>query len=421
MRFHAPAAMAALTVCGAAGCQQGQASRTTHATVRDSAGIEIVEHPAGFEESLPRWSVTELASELGSGEGPGHELTQVRGATRLPDGRIVVADGGSSELRFFDSTGKHLASSGRKGDGPGEFQGIGTVQRIGADTLGVLDVQLNRYSLLTNSGTFVRSVSVRRRSEQGYLGVSGPLSDGRLFGTLHPMMEMPKETSGPVRRDPFAVGIIGADGTGFDTLIVVPGYESFPAIGREGGHEFPTWHSLNFGRTSVLVTDGALIYIGTNEPAGIGVYQPDGRLIRLVRSLTPPDPVTEAHRQQRRNETLAGFERSRVSEAIKAEWKKNIEDARYAEVFPDYERLLIGTDGTLWQERPRRTADEGRRYVVYDASGTAIATVTCPERFRPYEVGPDEIIGMWRDADEVHHVRVYRLPRRAPRVTGRSG
>jgi hypothetical protein len=255
-------------------------------------------------------------------------------------------------------------------------------------------------------------------AERSYVGVVASLSDGRLLGAQNRFSDM-RETSGPVRRDPFAVGVIAADGTGFDTLVVAPGSDVFPAVGREGGRSFPTVHSLNFGRTLVLATDGTRIYVGTNEPAGIRVYQPNGRMIRLIRSLSPPEPVTEEHRQQRRRETLAGFERSRASEQIKAEWRQNQEGAKYAAVFPDYERLLVGTDGTLWQERARRAADEGRRYIVYDSTGKAIAAVQCPDRFRPYEVGPTEIIGLWRDSDEVHHVRVYKVTRSQQPIANR--
>jgi len=47
--------------------------------------------------------------------------------------------------------------------------------------------------------------------------------------------------------------------------------------------------------------------------------------------------------------------------------------------------------------------------VVFDSTGHAIAKVQCPARMRPYVVGPDVIIGMWRDEDDVQHVRVYRI------------
>jgi hypothetical protein len=45
-------------------------------------------------------------------------------------------------------------------------------------------------------------------------------------------------------------------------------------------------------------------------------------------------------------------------------------------------------------QRPRRYEDERRRFVVFDSGGRAIATVRCPDRMRPYQVGPTEVIGL---------------------------
>lgn len=395
----------ALAACTGA----GEKPPTGSVVVRDSAGIQIVEHPAGYETTLPTWTVESSPQvDIGAGNGPGHDLDLVWGAVRLSDGRIVVLNSGTSELRFYDSTGKYLSASGRKGNGPGEFVFPALVDRMAGDTLVVLDGQLGRWSLLAPSGRFVRSTTVIRRSERSYVIGSARLSDGRWVAWEYPMREY-RETSGPVRRDSFVLVVIGADGTGLDSLVVLPGAEMYPAVGYEGGHEFPTIKSLEFGRETVTVTDGERIFVGSNEPMGIRVFDPSGRLLRAIRSATPPEPVTEEHRKRRAEENVAHLSRQRASEQIKAEWIKNAENARYAKVFPQYERLLVGTDGSLWLERPRRYEDEGRRYVVYDSAGRAIATVNCPERVRPYVVGPDRIIGLWRDPDQVHHVRAYRV------------
>ncbi|HJR34924.1 MAG TPA: 6-bladed beta-propeller, partial [Gemmatimonadales bacterium] len=377
--------------------------------VRDSLGIRIVEHPAGYEDGLPVWDARgEPVVDIGGGDEGGQDLHLVRGAVRLGDRRIVVANGGSGELRVFDSTGRYLRAIGKQGQGPGEFASLGTVSRIPGDTLVALDFQLRRFSLFAPSGDFVSSTSSMVRSEHGRVAASMRLLDGRLVGTEGSFGDM-KETSGPVRRVPMAVVVLQTGAEGFDTIAVVPGPEVYPALGREAGQEFPTVKGLEFGREAVIATDGRQIFVGSNEPVGIRVYQADGRLVRIIRSATPAEPVTEAHRAQRIRESLARLERQRAPEQLKAQWRKNQEDHRFAETFPFYERLLIGTDGSLWVELARRTEDEGRRYVVYDTSGTAIATVRCPDRVRPYEVGPIEILGLWRDPEEVNHVRAYKV------------
>lgn len=364
--------------------------------------------PANGYDQLPVWSATELTLEIGGSGEPGHDLDRVRGALRLGDGRIVVAEGGSNELRFFDGSAKFLFSAGRRGNGPGEFASLSAIQRLAGDTIAALDTQLRRFSWFAPSGEFVRTVTSEARAERSYTSAIAILNDGRILGEQHAMEEY-RETDGPVRRAPFAYGVMGADGVRFDTVAVAPGPEMYPGVGSEGGQTFPSLFGLQFGRESVVATDGNRIFVGTNEPGGVGVYRTDGTRMGTIRIITSPEPVTEVHRNQRIKETFARFDQARVSDQVKAEWRKNAEKARFAEVFPDYERLLVGTDGTLWQEQPRRFEDEGRRFVVYDSTGAAVARVNCPDRFRPWQVGPAEIVGVWRDPDEVPRVRVYKV------------
>jgi len=374
-------------------------------TVRDSAGVEIVEHPAGFEEALPSWVVDSVPLvDLGGREEPGHDLHQIGGAASLGGGRIVVANRGSSELRYFDSSGKYLFAAGRPGEGPGEFRYLGAMQLLAGDTLFVLDYQVRRGSLFSPAGEFLRSFQFVRSEE----GTS--VSEFALLRTGHRLAEHQRltgmsETSGPTRRDSFALVVLDLGTIGMDTIVVVPGSEVYPVAVRVGGSEFPALHGVEFGRSSAIGTDGVRVLVGTNESNEVRIYRERGELARIIRSATPAEPVTEEHRNQRRRENEARMAQQRTSEQV------SDANPRSAATFPYYERILPGGEGTLWIELPRRYNDEGRRFVVFDSTGRAIARVQCPERMRPYEVGPDRIIGLWRDPDDVQHVRVYRVER----------
>ncbi len=48
-------------------------------------------------------------------------LYRVQDAVMLSDGRVVVAETSSSELKVFDSTGTRVGTWGGRGEGPGEF------------------------------------------------------------------------------------------------------------------------------------------------------------------------------------------------------------------------------------------------------------------------------------------------------------
>ena len=93
----------ALALFGAAACQPDRQYRSAPATsTRDSAGIRIVENakpPAGSRV----WQVaSEPAVSIGEQEGEDpYMLHQVWDATKLSDGRIVVANSGDGQLRVL--------------------------------------------------------------------------------------------------------------------------------------------------------------------------------------------------------------------------------------------------------------------------------------------------------------------------------
>ncbi len=97
--------------------------------VRDSAGVRIVESVAPQWTPETAWRLSqEPVTHIGGMEGdPNQELFRVRGAIRLTNGNIVVANAGTSELRFFRADGSYLRSAGGDGDGPGEFRVVSWV------------------------------------------------------------------------------------------------------------------------------------------------------------------------------------------------------------------------------------------------------------------------------------------------------
>ena len=114
---------------------------------------------AGEGAASSLWSLSPApVVEIGVVEGEtGYQLHQVRGASRLGDGRIVVLDGGSQELRFFSAEGRLLSVSGGRGDGPGEFRFPWHLWRGVGDTLRVLDAGHDRFSFFAPDGSFLRT------------------------------------------------------------------------------------------------------------------------------------------------------------------------------------------------------------------------------------------------------------------------
>ena len=122
----------ATVACGDPGnrVSPGGDSTALEPAVRDSADVRIIENPRPPSGSRLGWRVgAEPAVSIGQleGEDP-YLLDRVRGALVMPDGRIVVANGGSNELRVFDEPGRHVATWGGRGEGPREFTSLSQLQ-----------------------------------------------------------------------------------------------------------------------------------------------------------------------------------------------------------------------------------------------------------------------------------------------------
>ncbi|MGD8727344.1 MAG: hypothetical protein PVH40_06845, partial [Gemmatimonadales bacterium] len=152
-----------------------------------TALLVAVARPAGGQV----WHLSaEPSLEIGTVEGdPRYELFRVAGIAELADGRIAVANGGSSEIRFYDEHGVFVHTTGRTGEGPREFRYIAWLVRLEGDTLMVHDWQNQRITLLDGRGAFVRAYSLQAFASAGIEPtVVGPFADRSLLVKLRPAL-----------------------------------------------------------------------------------------------------------------------------------------------------------------------------------------------------------------------------------------
>ena len=97
-----------------------------------------------------------------------------------PQHEIVVREPQDFRLRLYDSAGTLVAAFGRKGEGPGEFQHVGSVSWA-ADTLVVWDARLRRVTYLLLDGTLVRTEAIPLNAPN--FGAGGADS---IFGGFNP-------------------------------------------------------------------------------------------------------------------------------------------------------------------------------------------------------------------------------------------
>ena len=148
--------------CGSADPDPPEVENPIASVTHDSAGIRIIENDRPPEGSRLDWRIgPEPTVSIGEREGEDpYLLDRVSDATRLRDGRIVIANGGSSELRFFNALGNHLANRGGIGEGPGEFTFLRGVEPWPGDSIVAWEAPRLGFSVFDADGSFGRTFTL---------------------------------------------------------------------------------------------------------------------------------------------------------------------------------------------------------------------------------------------------------------------
>lgn len=393
----------AMTACG------GDA-RAAGPVVRDSAGVRIVENSAPLWKEGEEWRVAaEPSLDIGVVEGaPAYQLDKVRGAVRLSDGRIVVANGGSKELRFFDAGGKHLASAGREGGGPGEFSTLSWIGRGQGDSVLAWDFRSRRLSVFTARGEFARSVTPEGLELLVPTPV-GTFADGS-FVTPGGLDFSSGERKEGEYRDSTVYLRFAAGGKQLGRLGPFGATENFRS---QSGPGASLTSNVVFGRRTMLTLAGDRLYAGENGRYEIREYTPEGALRAVVRREHEPVAVNEEDvrrhfEEEDRESDLSGF-----PPAARAQLLKMKEEQRaklpHRNSLPAYADVEADEAGNLWVEEYRKPGDGQPRWSVFDPEGRWLGTVSTPAGLDIYQIGTDWILGRTEDELDVQHVRLYRL------------
>lgn len=365
--------------------------------VRDSAGIKIIENPPLASDAVCTIA-PEPRVDIGVASGlPEYQLHRVFDAATLSDGRFTVVNGGSGEIRIYDRDGRHRSSFGREGGGPGEFRNLFQIWVMRGDTLLIGDYRPWRFSFFTPEGTFVRSVEPR----PPYINpptTMGVLEDGSYILGVECCDDA--SAGGFEERH---VHLVRHARTG-ETMDTIGIYSN----GRWGPLGPPELNFVGFPLFEPVarVAVGAdRIVAGRGRIRELEVMSADGSLTRLIRWAGEDRRVPDEEVDLYRSATLANARTEssrRFAEALASE------DRPANNRFPAHSRILLGRTGQIWvKEFPRPSRAGNDPWRVFEPDGSRLCTAVMPDRFEPYEIGRDYLLGEVRDTLGVEHVRVY--------------
>jgi len=417
MKIRTTGVIAAIVTLATAACQQDRdrqerddGASPTASAVRDSAGILVTENARPADGSRLGWQVgSEPTVTIGAVEGEEPYLLQwVRSAFRMSDGRIVVANGGTHEIRVFSATGTHLSTWGGRGQGPADFGSLSMAAPWPGDSIVACHSGNYGVSFFDDGGTFGHSFGLRGGPNQRWSRRPVAVRPDGTIVTVRDEME----------RATMAVEILDGEGGLQGSLGRQPNHEEITARGP-GGHTEPV--AAAYSSELVTAAWGALVIAGPNKPYEIRAFRADGTLARIVRREHAPVAPMEADRQvfleQRRAQYRTSVNSStgqRVSEAMLEEriWPF-LESVTLAEHFPAYSAVLADEAGHLWvreYDLPREE-DPAPLWTVFDPEGRVLGFVETPAGLDVLQIGEDFILGRVRDEFEVEYVQVWPLER----------
>ena len=358
-------------------------------------------------------------------------FTQVTGVRELKDGRLIVIDPRDKTVQVVDMARGTATKLGREGSGPGEYGIPMRLMALPGDTTAISDMLNNRLLLIHPNATVGGFVDLNVPPPSGGRG------DGRGMVMIGGNMPTMSDAKGRMyyQGPPFRMTDTGPQSA-----------DSVPMIRwdrRSGKRDTLAWLSLPASANQVTSSGGrgnqqVRIRMGGGPPftgADQMLVAPDGRVAIVHHDPYSVDFVSGTG--QRTRGAPIRYDRQRISEGHKAEWREaqktatglmitNDNGRRSATIGPagvqqdpevwggDYmppflqQALSFSNDGFLWV---RRTGPAGQppTFDVIDRAGKVVQRVVLPKRSRLVGFGNGAVYTVRLDEDDLQYLQKHKF------------
>lgn len=347
------------------------------------------------EAALPKCEVAPALVRLGSIAGDAAQLFNgVEDATLMPDGRVVVLDRGSDEVRLFDPEGRHLTTLGGTGEGPGELADPIELEALAADSVAVWDWSLNRVSVFPTDRGAPRTVRLDPpiANPTGHFGL---LRDDGLFVLgSHDVRPMGRGSNDGQQL--LQLLAYSDDGQLTDTLHTLPYGRRLwvdEASRQIGSPRFEARGVFDVSTTGVYVSTG-----GEPEVFRLAI----GGALDLVSRWEPPD-------RRVRSGDVEAARQAHITSASRPDLQARAR--RYWDMLPIADQFPavagIQADGErIWVRRYPRPGTTERRWWLFEPDNRFVCSTTFADGFQALDFRDDLVVGVIRDDLGVEYVEV---------------
>jgi hypothetical protein len=325
----------------------------------------------------------------------------ITGATKLPDGRIVVGDRGTYNIRVFSPAGKPTEQLGRKGKGPGEIEFLARLYRCG-NSLITFDIE-NGY----RTNVYGLDLKYRREFRFSAPGTGGPPYQYECNAAerflQYGWTERTAFKEGAFR-PPVPFWYTAANATPGVKFADFPGSERWGTKWPDG-----TFGSrpLPFGKQALIAIGASHGYVTTGDAYEIMVFDLAGKRVGTIRDTGTPAPRTSADLNAEIDRFLAESAKRTRTEA-----EQYYATFALPQTLPSYSAMRVDANDLLWARDFPRAPSKTVRWSVFSSDGKLVGRVNLPVALEVYEIGKDYVLGQYLDAEAaIPEVRMYRLTR----------
>jgi hypothetical protein len=368
---------------------------------------------------------TLFASEelrVGTPDDPEAAFTWFRELEVAPDGSIFTGHPQESQIRVHDASGSFVRTIGRQGEGPGEFDRVGTMAIVG-DTLWVLDYGLYRFSYfdLAGSPLETRRIPIDLGDSRTDLPPRprGLLRDGTIIGSPPAFSDL--VASGDLTEN-YLVRM-DALGSAVDTIATYSLVNTTWEITNNaaGPSYFGSYQRQPFSDTEIVTVsdyDMTAVRVTRRSPEAqdppaftVTVWEIDGDTVFSRAFPYSPiplrtaivDSIIDAFAENVANsDFLAG--RATFDEA--ARWAR--ESLYLPSYHPPVSSLVIGADGQLWL-RAEELGEPVAKWRILSAGGDPVGAVDLPSGFTMLYARGMQVWGSEYDELDVPYIVRYRI------------
>jgi len=370
-------------------------------TIRDSAGVRIVEYPRDAVASASTWHANEIITTLGGIDAD--ESTDATNAYfgNLVDGGFVVVDIRTLHLRLFTDSGTLVATGGGRGEGPGELSSIWRIFRTEVG-IAAYDWPRGELTLYDDSLRYTQELTLRDVVSGAVVSYD---SDGTVYRIAASETGAFHTTSTDIVRAPQYMVRTRATGGPTDTLFQVLGAESYALGSGSRARRFSLMPLIKRSSTGYLSSDGERWEVVSRDH--------DGNIHGYLRLDWPRRAVTEEMRQERLR-----LDRAEIDElppggfvGIRRMAQLDFADPRFPDSLPPFEQSILGRDGTLWLREGQAPTDSLQRWLIFLAD-SLIGRLELPADVEVHDADTGRMLLRRTDSLDIGYLELRRVDRK---------